>query len=295
MINEIIRQVPQWANAKEVAVAPIDGLTNSNYLVTVDGERFVARIARKNSALLGINRIEELATLQAAAALGIGAEVVHYRLPEGHLITRFIAGQHWTPEEYQKPESLRRIVETVKRLHTSTPVTATFSPFRRVESFANTAQLHGVPFPPDYADFMARMRDIEVNQQADPSPWLGFCHNDLFGVNFLDDGNIRIIDWEFAGMGDIYYDLATLVYAYDSFGPLPPELEEYLLECYFGKVNHSHRLRLAQMKFMALLFTAMWGLLQQAMLLGRIIDKVEWFDFLEYAEGTFTSIRQLQP
>ena len=34
-------------------------------------------------------------------------------------------------------------------------------------------------------------------------------HNDLLNANFLDDGSIRILDWEYAGMADPYFDLAN--------------------------------------------------------------------------------------
>ncbi|MCY0672179.1 phosphotransferase, partial [Klebsiella pneumoniae] len=40
---------------------------------------------------------------------------------------------------------------------------------------------------------------------------LSACHNDLLPANLLDDGrDIRIIDWEYASMGDPYFDLAAL-------------------------------------------------------------------------------------
>ena len=36
------------------------------------------------------------------------------------------------------------------------------------------------------------------------------CHNDLLTANFLDDGTrLRILDWEYAGMGDRFFDLAN--------------------------------------------------------------------------------------
>ena len=36
------------------------------------------------------------------------------------------------------------------------------------------------------------------------------CHNDLLTANFIDDGTrIRIVDWEYAGMGDVFFDLAN--------------------------------------------------------------------------------------
>ena len=36
------------------------------------------------------------------------------------------------------------------------------------------------------------------------------CHNDLLNANFIDDGRrVRIVDWEYAGMGDVFFDLAN--------------------------------------------------------------------------------------
>lgn len=290
-VNHVIAQIPQWAGAKDLTVEPLGGLTNSNYCVTVDGERFALRVSGGNSPLLGINREVEFEALKIASDAGIGAKVEKFILPEGHLVTRFISGRHWKSAEYRQREVLQRIVDTVKRIHAFPAISGTFSPFRRVESYAKKAREFRVPFPDDFPIFEKKMQEIETIQQKDTGPWLRFCHNDLFSVNFLDDGGVRIVDWEFAGMGDIYFDLAALVYAYDSDGPLPAELEEYLLECYFGKVNAVHRERLAGMKFMLLFFTAMWGMLQHGAQAQGISPKFEGFDCLEYARDTFEIIR----
>jgi hypothetical protein len=66
------------------------GITNHNLKVEVDRERFVLRVAGKDTNLLGIDRTVELAATEAAAALGIGPEVVAFVEPEGwrHAIHR---------------------------------------------------------------------------------------------------------------------------------------------------------------------------------------------------------------
>jgi len=291
LVADIVVQIPGWADAKDLSIQPFGGFTNKNYLVTVDGEHFVLRISGKNSAHLGIRREDELEALTAAASAGIGADLVRF-FPEGHLITRLIPGRHWTVDEYRAPQNLERIVQTVKRLHALPAVKGSFSSFLRVESLIRQAKTFRVPFPEDFDIFLERMQIIEAGQQRDTSSWLKFCHNDLFSVNFLDDGNIRIVDWEFAGMGDKYFDLATLVYAYDSDGPLSPELEAYLLEYYFGETGTVHQIRLQGMKFMLLFFTAMWGMLQHGMQKEGIVLPLGGFDCLDYARQTFALMRE---
>ena len=182
-------------------------------------------------------------------------------------------------------------MDTIKRMHSLSPIKAEFSPFSRVQSYTETAREFDVPFPENFDGFMDTARDIAVDQQQDQSAWLRFCHNDLVSVNYLyskDEGKITIIDWEFAGMGDIYYDLATLVYTHDSVGPIPPHLEEFMLDCYFGEVSNASRTRLSGMKFMLMLFTAMWGLSQYGMVKAGLIQEIEGFDYLEFAEYLFS-------
>lgn len=291
-VDEIIRQIPAWKTASSIQVEPLAGLTNTNYRVTVDGEKFVLRLSGQNTAYLGIDRGQEARVLAAVSEAGIGAQVAYCQLPEGHLVTRYIPGHHLTLEEYRTPENIGRILKTLKRTHALPLVDVRFSPFRCVESYARRVKALQVSLPPDFQEMLERMSVIQREQAGDPSAWQRFCHNDLFYVNVLDDGNIRFIDWEFSGVNDLYYDLATLTYAYDSLDTLPRELQEYMLASYFGEVRQKNWERLEGMQYMLLFFTAMWGLLQQGMQNGGHVRPVEGFDFLEYANSTFESMRQ---
>jgi len=292
-IGAAIAQIPGWSNAKDLKIEQLGGLTNTNYLVTANRKRFVLRVGRENRALLGVNHVFELKALEAASDIGIGPEVFLFILPQGHLVTHYIDGRHWKDEEYHTPENLRRVIETVKRIHNLPAIEGTFSPFRRVKAYADRAKEFHVPFPDDLDTMLERMRVIKARRQQDNDSCLKLCHNDLYLVNILDDSTVRIIDWEFAGMGDLYFDLATLVYACDTTSPLGSELEGYLLECYFGEINDVHRERLAGMKYMVLFFTAMWGLLQHGLRMKGAIPTVDGFDYLEYAEFKFDVMRRL--
>jgi thiamine kinase-like enzyme len=129
-VDEIIKQIPAWKDVDNLQVEPLAGLTNTNYIVTVHGDRFVLRVSGQNTVHLGINREYEFEALTAVSKAGIGAQVEYYLLPEGHLVTRFINGHHLTLEEYRTPENIQRIVKTVKRLHKLPLTIAAFSPFQ---------------------------------------------------------------------------------------------------------------------------------------------------------------------
>jgi thiamine kinase-like enzyme len=283
--------MPEWRNADVVRSEPVGGLTNTNYLVVVDGERFAVRMSGPNAESLGIDRRTERAVLRSASEAGIGAEVVRCT-PEGHLVTRWIDGRHWEPGEYKTAATLRRVVSAVRQVHALPPVATPLSVFDRIDLYAHRAQSAGIAFPADWDAFVDELDEIRT-RTANEERHYRLCHNDLFSVNLIDDGSVRIIDWEFAGMADPYYDLATLVYAYDEDGPLSPDLEDVLLESYFGTVDSGHRERLRDMKLALLVFTAMWGMLQAALQAEGTVSPNDWFSPLDYAYDTIERARAI--
>jgi thiamine kinase-like enzyme len=297
-VQKIIERVPAWQGAAQIEVARIAGLTNRNYRVTVDGEHFALRVSGPNTARLGINRTYELAALRSAEAAGLGPQVVTFLPPEGHLVTRWVEGRHWDVSEYRTAEHVRLLTETVKHIHAMPANGAVFSPFQRINSFLEIARSFNVPLPLDLASHLDGMHAIETDQQNDRTEWQRMCHNDLVSVNYLyieNKKSIVVLDWEFSGLGDIYYDLATVVYTHDSDGPIPPELELEMLQCYFGTVTPLQQRRLQGMKYMLMLFSGLWGLAQYGMQTAGLIPAVEGFDYLEFAEYLFANdIRKLK-
>jgi thiamine kinase-like enzyme len=108
------------------------------------------------------------------------------------------------------------------------------------------------------------------------------CHNDLLTANFIDDGNrIRIVDWEYAGMGDVFFDLANFTVNNGLGGDESTEL----LRAYFGDVTPVHERSLVLMCFMSDFREAMWGVVQQAL---SDLD----FDFPAYADQHFERLER---
>jgi thiamine kinase-like enzyme len=104
---------------ENIQVERIAGLTNTNYRVDVNGERFVLRVSGENTVHLGINRQQEFTALKNAAVIGLGPEVFAFLLPEGHLVT------HWVVEAYIQtayhysvpfPVNFERFIETMRAI-----------------------------------------------------------------------------------------------------------------------------------------------------------------------------------
>jgi thiamine kinase-like enzyme len=260
---------------RQVAIEPLGGgITNRNFKVALDGDEFVLRIGGKDTELLGIDRAVEHRASLAAAEAGVGPEVVAFVEPGGYLVTRFVKGRPIPVEEMRRPETIERAAGTLRSFHEGPPIPGRFDSFRVVEAYRATAEQHGVEVPDAYGSAKERADEIERARGAQP---LRPCHNDLLNANFIDDGGaIRIVDWEYAGMGDVFFDLANFSINH-GFGE---DENEALLAAYFGAKRASDVAALVLMRFMSDFREAMWGVVQQG------ISELD-FDFVAYADEHF--------
>ena len=255
------------------------GITNRNFKVTLDDGAYVLRIGGKDTELLGIDRRVELAATQAAAALGIGPEVVEFVEPEGWLVTRFLDGEIPPVERMREPAMLERVAAALRAFHDGSLIPGAFDSFRVVERYRQTALERGGRVPDDFEWAHALAGRIEARRAAEtPVP----CHNDLLNANFLFDGErLRIVDWEYAGMGDRFFDLANFAVNHE----LDAEQSLALLAAYFGEPTEDDVRALELLRFMSDFREAMWGVVQSA------VSELD-FDFDGYAAEHFARLRQ---
>jgi thiamine kinase-like enzyme len=244
------------------------GITNRNYKVAVGGEAFVLRIGGKDTELLGIDRHAEHAASRIAAELGLAPEVVEFVEPEGYLVTRFVEGEVGRVD-------VEQVGRALARLHAGPAFPARFDSFRVVEVYRATALERGVRVPAAY-DRAREVAEAIERRRAGVAPRP--CHNDLLNANFIDDGGRSwIVDWEYAGMGDPFFDLGNFAVNHE----LDEEGERPLLRAYGSDDADA----LTLMRFMSDFREAMWGVVQQA------ISELD-FDFADYAARHFERLAQ---
>jgi len=255
------------------------GITNHNLKVELDGELFVLRVVGKDTDLLGIDRSVELAATKAAAAVGVGPEVVTFVEPEGWLVTRFIEGETPSLERMREPDMLVRVAEALRAVHDDAAIPGRFDSFRIVETYRDTALARGGTIPAQFDWTHEIAGRIELARGDAP---LMPCHNDLLNANFLDDGDrLRIVDWEYAGMGDPFFDLANFSINHE----LDAAASATLLGAYFGEVRSEDAGALELMRFVSDFREAMWGVVQAA------VSELD-FDFVAYATEHFDRLER---
>ncbi len=208
--------------------------------------------------------------------MGVGPEVTAFIRPDGYLVTRFIEGSPVSDEAVHRPETLWRVADSLRRIHDGPAIPGLFVPLRIVEAYRALAMARGVRIPVEYELAAAIGRRIELACLAAPLA-LRPCHNDLLNANFIDDGSrIRIVDWEYAGMGDPFFDLGNFSINHE----LTPEEDEIFLAAYDGSVARPRLARLTLMRVVSDFREAMWGVLQQGI---STLD----VDFVAYAGERF--------
>jgi len=265
-IEEAIARVPTWRHARSVVVSALaGGITNLNFRVDVDGETFVARLGSPDARQLGIKRRREHAATLSAWRAGVAPEVFYWSETRGVLVTRFVPGRALAVEEDIELDRLARIVAAIRLYHAGRPYVGATSPFLTIRAWISTVRRRGSPLPVDIDELIAALRPIRRALAGRPVLAVP-CHNDLWGPNLIDDGQrVTVLDWEYAGMGDPFYDLASLAIHHSE----GDDWDRALLVAYGGRADDADLARIALYRIAAELRESLWYVVALALPTAR--------------------------
>ena len=206
----ILASIPGFAGA-EVVEQLADGPTNQSLRMEQGGRSFVLRVDKPEAARLGLNREAELKVIEAIANAGLGTLPVHFDADAGIYLRPYRPGRTWTRADLLDEDKLERLAALLRELHALPPAGSAFKPLLAAGRYAR--QLGSTEAGNLFGQVASAYALIEPGPPA-------LCHNDLVCQNILEDEKLTLIDWEYAGMGDPYFDLAIVVQHH--------ELEEHL-------------------------------------------------------------------
>ena len=212
-------------------VTPVKaGLTNLSTLFSVKGQKYIYRHPGKGTEEI-VNRKAEAFALQVAKDLGLDDTFVYEQPEEGWKISRYIEG--CSELDYGNREQVKRALQMARQLHTSGKVSPYFFDFyQEGAAIAKILRDMSYPLPRDFESLAARVGAVAAKMRKDAGEPV-LCHHDFYGPNFLVRGNeMRLIDWEYAAMGDPACDLGNFVAQGSGYS-----IEETLdiLPLYFGR------------------------------------------------------------
>jgi thiamine kinase len=192
------------------------GLTNRSWLVRLGTGAVVVRVSADAEQALQIDRCTEDLILRAVAAAGIGAPVLLNDPVQRVLVTRYL-GPAWTRTDACVAHNIVRLAGVLRELHSlAVPGGVRVVDLAAsVDAYLTTLNERGVETPLRTDALRARAHSCAASLRTGASYRL--CHNDVHHLNVVDDGSLHLIDWEYAGAGTPYFDLAS-VCVYHSYG-----------------------------------------------------------------------------
>jgi thiamine kinase-like enzyme len=285
-LTEVVARLSALLGARSGDITPLErGLTNRSFRVTFGGSDYVVHMSGPGAEELGIDRDTECSANKSAGALGIAPPVATMLHQPHCLVTLYIEGESPTAEELSGP-LLPEAARVFKRLHHSGKQWETsFDPYATVERYGGLARAYGREVE-GFKESLKRARSIQKAVARHPEHQPVSCHNDPLTDNFIKsvDG-LMMADWEYAGMGDPFFDLG----AFSVNNGLGPDGEERLLDEYFGEPpTPRRRAALRLMRYMSDFRDGLWACVQQG-----ISKEGLAVDLDELAQTHLTRMREL--
>jgi len=277
-IEEVVARVPGWAGG-EIRIEPIAaGLTNQNFRVDVAATPYFVRLPGTSTELLAIDRANELHNTRAAAAAGVGPQVILHDPASGALVLEWIEGRTMSNPAFAAPGTPARIAEALQRLHAGPRFRDTFNMFRLTERYLSVIEERAIRVPHGYREHLAAIPRIEAALAAHPLLTVP-CHNDLLAENYIDDGErLWIVDYEYSGNNDPTFELGNTAQelGFDA------SRQEELCGAYFGPQRFAREgpALLARMRLQMIMSDVGWTLWAAIQAAISTID----YDFWSWAE-----------
>ena len=274
--------IPEWKDCDiEVSILS-GGITNKLYRAKCERGDVAIRIYGDKTEMF-IDRDREASALQQMADAKISSKLIKY-IPEKNVtIVEFITGAYTMKNsDFLKDELRETIMDPVRRIHRSgAKVDYIFNPYEQCIKMYKILENLNVSFPEfDIEGVLARLK-VLIEKIGIPEKDYVMTHNDLLADNFIlvtdeyrkkYEKPLYIIDWEYAGMGPKYYDLA------DMFQEIlvPRDVELKIVESYCEGKNFEENLYYCDMfKPFPDIYWFLWSLIQ------KTVSTIE-FDFYNY-------------
>lgn len=220
---------------KEYTLCKLDkGLTNQNYLLSINNEKYVVRVPHKDSSHI-INRHHEKIVHDKVRFLDV--ECFYFDETSGIKITKYIEDL-FEYEECPYEDKIERCAMLMKKLHTLEAPTFHFEPFKTLDTYKSLVKK---PIY-DLSIYEEKIQEVKSFKNKDV-----LCHNDFVSGNILYGKNRDyLIDYEYAAANDPLFDVMSFLSENQIFDET---LRNRFYKVYFEEINDTimHQLYLWEM------------------------------------------------
>lgn len=218
------------------------GMTNRSFLFSCKDKKYIMRIPGEGTDQL-INRRQEAAVYQTIAGRKICDEIAYINPENGYKITEYLEGARVCDAE--KEEDLQKCMKKLREFHSQKlKVDHSFELFGQLEYYESLWE--GTPSAyQDYAKTKEHVLQLKSYIEANAGERV-LTHIDAVPDNFLfveanGQEEIRLIDWEYAGMQDPHVDIAMFCI----YSLYKKEQVDHLIDLYFeGNCDAKTRIKI---------------------------------------------------
>lgn len=174
------------------------GISNQNYILTIQNKKYMVRVPKKNQEALGLQHEHEKEIIDKVNNLDVPTYL--FDTENGIKITEYIENTK-TFDECKDKDKFSRCAKLMKSLHEKEAPLFIFNPFGKIEFYKSQIQNPIVSFPNEDHFLEALKKEYKPNT---------LCHNDFVQGNILyTNKKDYLIDYEYAAKNDYRFDIAS--------------------------------------------------------------------------------------
>lgn len=179
------------------------GMSNYTYVVESLGKKYTYRVPGKFAERF-VDRDDEWYNIQQVDTLGLNNKTTYMELLSGEKLAEYVEGTIMSETDVVSYNAMS--VAALKKLHQSGLQLKDYNAFGRLADDERYCVEMGFQHPEEYRTLRAALDKMhEQYKQVKQVP----CHCDYQPTNLVIDGDkLYVLDWEFAGMNDPFYDIA---------------------------------------------------------------------------------------
>ena len=179
------------------------GMSNYTYVVSSNGKKYTYRVPGKFAEKF-VNREEEWDNIQKVNTLNLNNETTYIEIRSGEKLAEYVEGTIMSETDITSYNAMS--VKALKKIHSSNIKFNDYNAFGRLDDDEHYCRETGFSHPQEYLNLRQK---LEVMRKQFSFVEKVPCHCDYQPTNLVINGDkLYVLDWEFAGMNDPFYDIA---------------------------------------------------------------------------------------
>ncbi len=179
------------------------GMSNYTYVVETRGKKYTYRVPGKYAEKF-VDRVEEWDNIQEVNKLGLNNATSYVEIISGEKLAEYVEGTILSETDVVSYNNMS--VAALKHIHNSDLHFKDYNAFGRLDDYERYCREMGFTHPKEYVELRNKLNAM---RQTHAGVKLVPCHCDYQPTNLVVNGDkLYVLDWEFAGMNDPFYDIA---------------------------------------------------------------------------------------